>query len=155
MALTEAADAVPTLIQTALAPMFLLAAIGSTLAVIDTRLNRIVDRARALESRLVDHPEHAPEIHAEAEHFVARARLIAFAVALCTLTALSVAAVVVLIFFDLQSEIDLSVLVELVFTIAVVLYVGALALYLRDVFQVGAGLEFVRGRIAKSDAAKP
>ena len=38
-------------IQLAVAPVFLLTAVGSFLAVFSNRLSRIVDRSRALESR--------------------------------------------------------------------------------------------------------
>ncbi len=38
-----------TLIQASLSPVFLLTAVAATLSVIDTRQNRIVDRARMLE----------------------------------------------------------------------------------------------------------
>src|SRR5574341_300890 len=41
-------------IQLAVAPVFLLTAMGSFLAVFANRLARIVDRSRALESRLAD-----------------------------------------------------------------------------------------------------
>jgi hypothetical protein len=39
-------------IQLSVAPVFLLTAIGTTLAVLTSRLNRIVDRARVLEGRM-------------------------------------------------------------------------------------------------------
>jgi Protein of unknown function (DUF2721) len=150
----EAARAVPGLIQTALAPVFLLTAIGATLSVIDNRLNRIVDRARELDAQIADNPASSTHIRAEADHFVSRARSMTNAVMLCTLTALTVACVVVLIFIDLQTRVDLSLAVELVFTLAVLLYVGALALYLRDAFQVRIGLEYVQKRLSPPDEDK-
>ncbi len=148
----EVARLIPGLIQTALAPMFLLAAIGTTLSVIDTRLNRIVDRARALDLQIVEHPERAAQMRAEADHFVQRAQGMTNAVMLCTLTALTVALVVVLIFVDLQIRADLSLAVEFAFTLAVLFYVGALALYLRDVLQVRHGLAYLRRRLTSHDA---
>ena len=41
------------LIQVALTPIFLISAIGVTLSVLTSRLARIVDRARAMEDRLL------------------------------------------------------------------------------------------------------
>ncbi len=41
------------LIQVALTPIFLISAIGVTLNVLTSRLARIVDRARAMEDRIV------------------------------------------------------------------------------------------------------
>jgi hypothetical protein len=151
---SAAAAGVSSLIQTALAPMFLLSAIGTTLSVIDTRLNRIVDRARDLETRIIEHPEHSAALRTEADYFLARAQQIAWAVALCTTTALAVAAVVILIFVDLQTTAGMALYVEIVFTAAVVLYVGALLIYLRDVFLVGRGLEFVRSRLPETGSVQ-
>ena len=45
------------LVQLAVAPVFLLVAIGSLLSVVTGRLGRVVDRARTLEDRYFEHPE--------------------------------------------------------------------------------------------------
>ncbi len=145
--LSPTASAVSTLIQTALAPIFLLTAVGATLTVIDNRLNRIVDRVRELEPRLLNEQHHEAEILAEIDHFIARARAIARAVALCATTALAVAVVVIVIFIDLQTPADLSLASELVFVFAVCLYVLAVVIYLGDVWQVEVGLNFLRNRV--------
>ncbi len=145
--LSPTASAVSTLIQTALAPIFLLTAVGATLTVIDNRLNRIVDRVRELEPRLLVQSQHEAEILAEIDHFIARARTIARAVALCATTALAVALVVIVIFIDLQSPADLSLISELTFVFAVCLYVLAVIIYLSDVWQVETGLNFLRNRV--------
>jgi hypothetical protein len=147
------AVSVSSLIQASLAPMFLLTAVGATLAVIDNRLNRLVDRARALEHRLHDQPHHAAELEAEIDHFIARSRSITRAVALCAMTALAVAVVVITIFIDLQTTTDLSLIVELVFVLAVCLYAVAVIIFLRDVSQVAVGLRFLRNRIASRRSA--
>ena len=145
--LSTTAAAVSTLIQTSLAPIVLLTAVGATLAVIDNRLNRIIDRVRELEPRLLNEPHHETEILAEIDHFIARARTIARAVALCATTALAVAVVVIVIFIDLQTRADLSLVSELVFVFAVCLYVLAVIIYLSDVWQVEVGLNFLRNRV--------
>src|ERR1700693_3135785 len=44
------------LIQSAVAPVFLLTGVAATLGVLTNRLARIVDRARTLEQRLEGHP---------------------------------------------------------------------------------------------------
>ena len=146
---TTTAVSVSALIQASLAPIFLLTAVGATLTVIDNRLNRIVDRARSLEPRLLEQPQFAAEIQAEIDHFIDRSRIITKAVTLCTMTALAVAIVVIAIFIDLQTTMDLSLVVELVFVLAVILYAGALVIYLRDVAQVAIGLGFLRNRVGR------
>ncbi|MFO1090760.1 MAG: DUF2721 domain-containing protein [Hyphomicrobiales bacterium] len=142
-----------SLIQVALAPIFLLTAISGTLAVIDTRLNRIVDRTRQLEARILDRPALALELEEEIRYFERRARGIAVAVALCTLAGLCIAAVVVLIFIDLQIPEDLTMVEELVFTVAVIFYVSSLVMYLRDVLRVADGIEFASKRLDRAVAA--
>src|ERR1700738_3817362 len=58
-AAVQANDVAP-LIQVALTPIFLISAIGVTLNVLTSRLARIVDRARVMESQ-VSHPDYRPE----------------------------------------------------------------------------------------------
>ena len=53
------------LIQSAIAPVFLLTGVASTLTVLTNRLSRIVDRARVLETQLAGHPGEGPQLHGE------------------------------------------------------------------------------------------
>ena len=138
------------LIQTSLAPIFLLSVIATTLTVIDTRLNRIVDRARALETNLRAGTAGLEEVEDEIDFYVRRARQIGWAAAACTLSGLSVALAVVTLFVDAQITLPLTPAVEAVFTVAVLLYVVALVIYLRDVVRVTHGISFVRNRLAVS-----
>ncbi len=64
MNFTPALSTIAETIQTAIAPVFLLAGIGSFLNVLTGRLSRVVDRARALESL---HPQTSGLAH---ERFV-------------------------------------------------------------------------------------
>src|SRR5256885_12002104 len=50
------------LVQSAVAPVFLLSGVAATLAVLTNRLARAVDRARALEERLERSEEHTSEL---------------------------------------------------------------------------------------------
>ncbi|MCA3449996.1 MAG: DUF2721 domain-containing protein [Rhodobacter sp.] len=144
LALHETASA---LIQTSLAPVFLLSVIATTLTVIDTRQNRIVDRARALEAHLRAKTASLEELEEEIDFYVRRARQIGWAAAACTLSGLGVALAVVMLFVDAQITLPLTPGVEAVFTIAVMLYVVSLVIYLRDVFMVTRGITFVRERL--------
>ena len=64
------------LIQSAIAPVFLLTGVASTLAVLTNRLSRIVDRARVLETQLAGHPGEGPQLHGELSVLARRARYI-------------------------------------------------------------------------------
>ena len=86
------------LIQTSVAPVFLLSGVAATLAVLTNRLARAVDRARTIEDRL-KHPG------GETEHLLydlgilaRRARYLNAAISLCVISAVMVALVVVTLF---------------------------------------------------------
>ena len=96
------------LIQSAVAPVFLLSGVGVTLGVLTNRLARIVDRARLLEERLAslgpfaDDPSQSDDrrsaLDANLAVLARRARYINVAITLCTLSALLVSLVVILLF---------------------------------------------------------
>jgi len=77
-------------IQLAVAPVFLLTAISTTLGVLTTRLGRVVDRARRVEGRLgAATPEDAPATEVELRLLATRARLIHLALTFGTGSALA------------------------------------------------------------------
>src|SRR5229473_5362549 len=73
------------LIQTAVAPVFLLTGVAATLGVLTNRLARIVDRARTLEQRLAGHPGSAQHLHADLAVLARRARYINWAISMCAI----------------------------------------------------------------------
>src|SRR5439155_10364626 len=70
------------LIQSAVAPVFLLTGVAATLGVLTNRLARIVDRARTLEQRLAGHPGSAQHLHADLAVLARRARYTNVAISL-------------------------------------------------------------------------
>jgi hypothetical protein len=141
------------LIAASLSPVFLLSAIGTTLLIIDSRLNRIVDRCRMLEVALVSPTGQDTRLEEELLFYLSRAKQIRWAVFSCTLAALSLALVVVALFLDAQTKIQLSALVETLFVCAVLFLVAGLVLYMLDVLQVNRALDFTRGRMMDAKAA--
>jgi Protein of unknown function (DUF2721) len=135
-------NAVAHAIQLAVAPVFLLSGIGAVLAVLTNRLSRIIDRGRALDSRLVTGPpaDAAASIHAELMALSRRARLISRAITLCTVTALLVCAVIATLFVGAFVGFDASVPVALLFVAAMVAFFGGLLSFLREVFIATANL---------------
>ena len=108
------------LIQTAIAPVFLLTGVASTLGVLTTRLSRIVERARVIEQRLAGHPGEGPQLHADLLVLARRAHYINVAISLSTIAALLVALVVVTLFANAFFASELSVLIALLFVGAMV-----------------------------------
>jgi hypothetical protein len=130
--------AVAHAIQLAVAPVFLLSGIGAMLAVMTSRLGRIIDRARDLEARLVDaSPEFFSTLQSDLRMLSQRAKLIYSAIALCTTTALLVCAVIAFLFVSAFLQFDASVVVALLFIAAMSTFVFGLLWFLREIY-VGA-----------------
>jgi len=108
------------LIQSSVAPVFLLTGVAATLGVLTNRLSRIVDRARTLEEQLAGHPGDAPHLHGDLAVLAQRANYINIAISLSTIAALLVALVVVTLFANAFFASELSVLIALLFAGAMV-----------------------------------
>jgi hypothetical protein len=127
--------AVAHAIQLAVAPVFLLSGIGAMLAVMTSRLGRIIDRARDLEARLVDaSPEFFSTLQSDLRMLSRRAKLIYSAIALCTTTALLVCAVIAFLFVSAFLQFDASVVVALLFIAAMSTFVFGLLWFLREIY---------------------
>jgi hypothetical protein len=127
--------AVAHAIQLAVAPVFLLSGIGAMLAVMTSRLGRIIDRARDLEARLVDaSPEFFSTLQSDLRMLSQRAKLIYSAIALCTTTALLVCAVIAFLFVSAFLQFDASVVVALLFIAAMSTFVFGLLWFLREIY---------------------
>jgi len=73
------------LIQSAVAPVFLLSGVGVTLGVLTNRLARIVDRARAIEDRIENRPGSVHNLHEQLEVLARRSRYINTAITMCAI----------------------------------------------------------------------
>jgi hypothetical protein len=122
-------------IQLAVAPVFLLSGVGAMLGVLTNRLGRIIDRGRLLEAGLpVAAQASAPLMHSELAVLSERARLINWAISLCTVCALLICGVIVSLFLGPFLQLDLSALVAWVFIAAMVALCSALVSFLREIF---------------------
>jgi Protein of unknown function (DUF2721) len=121
-------------IQLAVAPVFLLTGVGSLLAVLTNRLARIIDRSRTLEepATRVAGAEQA-SIDAELRLLSRRARLINSAVRMCTIGALLICAVIVTLFVGAFLSADVSVIVGISFTAAMLALCWGLVSFLREI----------------------
>jgi hypothetical protein len=127
--------AIGHVIQLAVAPVFLLTGVSGLLAVLTQRLSRIIDRARTLEDRASKAPESEQNrIHAELLLLSQRARRINMAVSLCTLCALLICAVIVALFVGAFLSTDVSVLIGVIFTTAMLALFTALVSFLREIY---------------------
>jgi hypothetical protein len=126
--------AIGHVIQLAVAPVFLLTGVSGLLAVLTNRLARIIDRARTLEERVTRVAEgQQAAMHAELELLSRRARLINSAVSLCTMCALLICIVIVILFVAAFLSTDMSFVIGLSFTGAMLALFSALVSFLREV----------------------
>jgi len=135
-------SAISHLIQVAVAPVFLLAGIGSVLGVMANRLSRIVDRARVVEGVLTSETDETGPIHEEMLTLERRARIISLSIGLCTLTALLVCAVIAVMFLSAFFSFNTSSAVAALFILAMLFFISALTMLLREILLATAGLRF-------------
>ena len=123
------------LIQVALTPIFLISAIGVTLNVLTSRLARIVDRARAMESELCqpDYQAGGRDLHAALEVLARRARYMNAAITLITISALLIALVVVMLFVNAFAHWDLAAFIAIMFILSMLAFAAALTSFLIEV----------------------
>jgi hypothetical protein len=125
---------VARVIQLAVAPVFLLTAIGTILSVLSGRLARIVDRARVLVDRAEALPEaRRPALHDEVQTLLRRRRLVNAAITAGTTAALLVCVLIATAFVGYLAGVDLSVALAVLFIAAMTAFVAALVLFLREI----------------------
>jgi hypothetical protein len=126
---------VTRLIQLAVAPVFLLTAVGTIIGVLSTRLGRAVDRSRTLEDRLRQlQPDGQKTVRAELGLLDRRVRLVYGAIVLAVLCALFVGLLIAVAFVDAFIEIDLSKFIGLLFIAAMLAFILSLMVFLREIF---------------------
>lgn len=128
-------------IQLAVAPVFLLAGIGGMLSVLSIRLGRIIDRSRRLDNLLAnaDKPDRAA-IHREHASLSRRARLVNWAITLCTTCALLICTVIVVMFIGAYLSLSLANLIAWLFIISMALLISALFIFLREIYLATSSL---------------
>jgi hypothetical protein len=130
-------------IQLAVAPVFLLTAIATTLSVLTTRLGRIVDRARRVEGRLHSATtEEAPVTVRELRRLARRARLIQIAITFGVGSALLVCLTIATAFLGYMLDARLGGGMAILFVLAISAYVVALSCFLREIFWAYQTLTF-------------
>jgi hypothetical protein len=121
---------VVSLIQSAVAPVFLLSAVGVTLGVLTGRLARIIDRARYLEEHAGASGMRAESIQESLHLLARRAKYTNAAIALCAISALFVSLVVMALFAAAFLGMSLSGTIAILFVTAMVCLTGAFGAFL-------------------------
>lgn len=121
-------------IQLAVAPVFLLTGVAAILSVLINRLGRVVDRFRTLEIKLPDAHEGALDTaQTEMARLASRARLIHWAIGLCTGCALLVCVVIATLFVGSITGAEVGNIIAALFITAMLLLVVGLLCFLREI----------------------
>jgi hypothetical protein len=130
-------------IQLAVAPVFLLSAIGTLLSVLTNRMSRVIDRARYLEAAF---PKATSEdqraFRRELDVLSKRARYIFLSLASGVASGLAVCLLITVAFVAYLFQTKLGDVVALLFILGMVLLVLALLNFLREVFLSYESLQF-------------
>jgi ABC-type multidrug transport system fused ATPase/permease subunit len=121
-------------IQLAVAPVFLLTALGTLLSVLSTRIARIVDRARVLSARTREVDEAARTAHNEEIALLSHRRwLMNYAFTSAVLAALQVCLLICVAFIGFLLHQNFSLLIAGLFIGAMAAFILALLLLLREI----------------------
>jgi len=128
-------------IQLALAPVFVLVAIGNIMNILSQRLGRIVDRSRLLQERHPDTsgPEHDVLVR-EIRLIDRRIAMIGKAILLLVMSGLTIGLVVAILFVEEFAAVDLQGVAAGAFMVAIALMMWALLLFLRETREATAAL---------------
>ncbi|MDB5691407.1 MAG: hypothetical protein JWO81_470 [Alphaproteobacteria bacterium] len=131
---TPAVTAIAHLIQLAIAPIFLLAGVGSILNVLTQRLARAVDRARRLEAEFHElAPEDQGPARAELRILDLRMTVVNLAISCCTASALFVCMVVAILFVADLAEFRFGRPIAWLFILTMLMLIIGLLLFLYEV----------------------
>jgi hypothetical protein len=125
---------VTRVIQLAVAPVFLLSSQGTFLAVLSTRLGRIVDRARTMTDRIAASSGAARERAVEEIALLLRRRFrINVAITCGTSSALLVCILIATAFVGPLVHRDFSIAVATLFIVAMLAFIGGLLAFLAEI----------------------
>jgi len=131
---TQATD-IARVIQLSVAPVFLISGVGALLAVMSSRLARLVDRARVLEAAISAAGEDGQARIREELHVLSRrSKLIYRAITLGTTCALLICFVIASLFISALGHYPISKVVGGLFIAAMLALILALLFFLREVF---------------------
>lgn len=135
MALEAHVPSIASVIQLAIAPVFMLTAIGSFLGVITNRLARAVDRARELEQDIGGLQAEPLQLAKEELYVISRrARWTNRAITCCTICALLICFEISALFGGAFLAMDVSIVAGWLFVLALIALTVGLLSFLREIF---------------------
>lgn len=136
-------SSIASVIQLAVAPVFLLAGISGALMVMSNRLGRIVDRGRFLKDKKASvDDEELQAIRAELNRLDIRASYTNWAITLATSCALLICLVIVSLFLGALLEVNVASFVAFLFVAGMMCLSIAFVLFLREIRMSTSAFQF-------------
>ena len=122
-------------IQLAVAPVFMLTAVGTLIAALNIRLGRAVDRRNELEDKLPRLPaEELPSARDELAVIARRIRFVYLSILSAVVSGLFICLLIAGAFLATFVKSDISYTIAVLFVFAVVALIACLLLFLREIF---------------------
>lgn len=135
MALDPHLPEIAGVIQLAIAPVFMLTALGTVINALNLRLGRAVDRRRELEERLAAMSQaELPSAQEELATIARRIRFVYLAIVFAVISALFTALLIAGAFVGAFVRTDLSFTIAGMFVCAMMALIVCLLLFLREIF---------------------
>ena len=150
MAIPLDSDSINHGIQLAIAPVFLLTAVSGMISAVASRLARIIDRARFLETRLETgavESEKAENMYAELRQLRRRGRLVNGCIALLTLCSMMIGVTIILLFLGETAELRSLKIASVCFLGGVLAFLLALLCFLAETLQATHVLKFAEAPV--------
>jgi hypothetical protein len=126
---------IANVIQLAVAPVFMLTAVGALINALNLRLGRAVDRRRILEAHLGSLPaDEATDAREEISTIGRRIRLVYLSILFSVVSGLFICLLIVGAFVGAFVAVDLSRTIGAMFVLAMLALIAALLLFLREIF---------------------
>ena len=126
---------IATVIQLAVAPVFMLTAVGTIIAALNIRLGRAVDRRNDLEEKLPRMvPEETPSAHQELDAIARRIHFVYLSIVAAVISGLFICLLIAGAFVATFVRTDISYTIGTMFALAVVALTASLLLFLREIF---------------------
>ena len=122
-------------IQLAIAPVFMLTAVGTVIGALNVRLGRAVDRRNELEQRLPSMSQaEVPSANEELATIARRIRFVYLSIVFAVISALFIALLIAGAFIGAFVRTDLSFTIAGMFVCAMLALIVCLLLFLREIF---------------------
>lgn len=133
MSIPAIADLIPVL-QTAVGPVILISGFGLLLLTMTNRLGRVIDRSRELAGQAVNEAGPAGErLKRQIRILWKRARLIRAAIALLSVSVLSAALLVIMLFAAAQWGMDAAGVIVGLFAVCMLSLIASLVVFIHDI----------------------